>query len=94
MVAFAIPSIVTWVLIPVPVFLMILGISYIQAFGPPFGRAPSENWREEEIQKEMAKLTRADKVKAPPTVEPSESMELELKELEQLKRGGEDEDYV
>lgn len=95
MVSYAIPEITFWLMIPIPVFIMVLGVFYLSAFGLPTSRGMSEDWREEEIQKEMEKLRRQQQAQLPPTDEYVEPEELELKEMERLEeRRTRDEDFV
>jgi len=95
MLSYAIPSIAYWLTLPIPIFLMILGIVYLSAFGLPWRGELSEDWEEEEIEKEMIKLYRKKRTQLPPIEELSEAEVLELKELERIKqKWGWDEDYV
>lgn len=89
-------SIAVWLLLPVPVFMMVLGVIYVQAFGLPFSGYKSEDWREEEIEREMARLSRQRNTPLPePEPDPPTAAEqLELKKLETLHRVDGDEDYV
>lgn len=86
MLSFYLPSISFWLRLPIPLFIMVLCILYLSAFGLPTSGALSENWQEEEIEKEMIKLYRQKRVQLPPTEELSETEILELKELERLKK--------
>lgn len=95
MVSYAIPEITFWLMIPIPVFIMVLGILYLSAFGLPTSRGLSEDCREEEIQKEMEKLHRQQQDPLPRLEELPETDDLELKEMERLaERRDRDEDYV
>lgn len=87
-------GIALWLLLPVPIFVMVLGVMYLEAFGPPFTGNRSENWREEEVEKEMARLSRQTETPLPDLHESSAAEQLELKKLETLKRTDGDEDYV
>ena len=80
-----IPSISFWLKLPIPVFIMVLGVLYLTAFGLPSGKGLSDNWREEEIEKEMLRLYRQRKSEFPPLEELSETEKLELKELERIR---------
>jgi len=93
--SYAIPDITFWLMIPIPVFLMVLGVLYLSAFGWPWIAGNSEDWEEEEIEKEMLKLYRRRRNELPPLEDLSETEILELKELERIKKkwSGE-EDYV
>lgn len=83
---FALPAITFWLLLPVPIFIMVLGVLYLSTFGLPTRRGLSEDWREEEIQREMAKLYRQQQQPPlPPREEFPETDELELGEMESLE---------
>lgn len=84
---FAIPSIRLWLLIPIPAFMLVLGITYISAFGIPGVNTSSDNWEEEALEKEMRRLYREKRASLPPLEEMSETEKLELKELERQIRG-------
>jgi hypothetical protein len=58
MLSFYLPSISFWLRLPIPAFLMVLGILYLNAFGLPSTGGLSEDWQEEEVEKEMLKLYR------------------------------------
>jgi len=75
----AIPSITFWLLIPLPVLAMVLGVVYMNAFGFPGTNPNAEDWEEDEIQKEMRKLERQQATGS-----------LELKELQREVRLDED----
>ena len=95
MLSFYLPSISLWLRLPIPVFIMVLGILYLSAFGVPFTETHGEDWEEEEIQKEMIKLYRQRKAQLPPLEDLSESEMLELRELEELdEKWDRDEDFV
>lgn len=95
MLSFYLPGIGFWLRLPIPIFIMVLGILYLSAFGLPTTGALSEDWQEDEIEKEMIKLYRQKKAQLPPLEELSETEILELKELEHLLRKRDrDEDYV
>lgn len=96
MLSYAMPSIAFWLMLPLPIFAMVLMILYLTAFGLPNNGTLSENWQEEEIEKEMIKLYRQRKQELPPAEEFSETEILELKELERLKNKWDyrDEDFV
>jgi hypothetical protein len=51
----------------------------------PTADGVSGNWAEEEVEKEMNRLRRRQKVQLPPLKDLSESDRLELKELERLQ---------
>ena len=95
MLSFYLPAVSFWLRLPIPIFIMVLGILYLTAFGLPSTGAFSEDWQEEEIEKEMIKLYQQKKSQLPPLEELSETEILELKELERLKKKWDlDEDYV
>ena len=96
MIGYAIPKIAFWLMLPLPIFAMVLLIIYLSAFGWPTNGALSEDWREEEIEKEMIKLYRQRKNQLPPQKEFSDKDTLELKELERLEQKWDyrDEDFV
>ncbi len=87
-------SIAVWLLLPVPIFMMVLGVLYVEAFGLPFSGNMSEDWREEEIEREMARLSRQRDTPLPDLEYPTAAEQLELKKLETLHRVDGDEDYV
>lgn len=95
MLSFYLPGAAFWLRLPIPVFIMVLGVLYLTAFGLPSTGALSEDWQEAEIEKEIAKLYRQKKAQLPPGETLSEIEILELKELERLqKKWGRDEDFV
>ena len=96
MLAYYIPAISFWVSLPIPIFVMILSILYLSAFGLPGKNGQfSDDGEEEEIEKEMLKLYRRRKSELPPLEDLSETEVLELKELERLKKKWDwREDYV
>ena len=95
MLSFYLPSVGFWLRLPIPVFIMVLGILYLFAFGLPYSGVLSGNWQEEEIEREMLKLYRKKKAELPPVEQLSETEVLELKELERLeKKWDTDEDFV
>ena len=88
MLSYYLPEISFWLMLPIPAFLMVLAILFLMAFGLPVRGEIREDWQEEEIQKEMAKLYRQKKVQLPPLEELSEKELLELLELERIKNDG------
>lgn len=95
MLSFYLPGAGFWLRFPIPILIMVLGILYLSAFGLPNTGALSEDWQEDEIEKEMIKLYRQRKAQLPPVEELSETEVLELKELERLKKKWDwGEDYV
>jgi hypothetical protein len=95
MLSYYLPSVAHWLRLPIPVFIMVLGVLYLTAFGMPFTGTHGEDWQEEEIQKEMLKLYRQRKGELPPFEDLPESEVLKLKELEELEqKWNRDEDFV
>lgn len=95
MLGYYLPMISFWLMLPIPIFVMVLGILYLSAYGLPHTGKFSEDWREEEIEREMIKLYRQKRSQLPPVEKLSETEVLELKELERLKEKWEwREDYV
>lgn len=90
--SFYLPGAGFWLRLPIPIFIMVLGILYLTAFGLPTTGALSEDWQEQEIEREMIKLYRQKKAQLPPLEELSETEILELKALERLKRKWDGED--
>ena len=86
MLSFALPGVAFWLRLPIPIFVMVLAILYLSAFGLPGNGRFNENWQEEEIEKEMIKLYRQRRAELPPLEDLSETEQLELKELERLKK--------
>ena len=84
--SFQLPGAGFWLRLPIPIFMMILAILYLAAFGPPFTGALSADWQEQEIEKEILKLYRQKRDQLPPLEELSENEKLELKELERIKK--------
>ena len=75
-----------WLRLPILAFMLVLGILYLVAFGLPTGNGMSENWQEEEIEKEMLRLYRRKKAMMSSVGEDATPSErLELKVLEQLE---------
>lgn len=95
MLSFYLPTVGFWLRLPIPIFIMVLSILYLFAFGLPVTGSLSKDWQEEEIEKEMIKLYRQKKTQLPPLEELSETEILELEELERLKEKWDwGEDYV
>ncbi|MEN0050983.1 MAG: 2TM domain-containing protein [Bacteroidota bacterium] len=90
------PEISFWLKLPIPIFIMVLTILYLTAFGLPTSSTLSEDWQEREIEKEMKKLYQQQKTQLPPLEELSETESLELKELERLREKKEnwEDDFV
>lgn len=83
--SFYLPSIAFWLMLPIPIFVMVLGILYMFAFGVPGTGLLSKEWQEEEIEKEMMRLYRRKKGQLPPPEELTDEEIFELKELEEIK---------
>ena len=79
------PSISFWLRLPIPIFIMVLGILYLSAFGFPTNGALSNEWQEEEIEREILRLYQRKKTQLPPMEELSETEILELEKLERLE---------
>ena len=75
-----------WLMLPIPVFAMVLGILYISTFGYSINQPPNVDWKETEIEKELMKLYQKKKAQLPPLEELSETEMLELRELERMQR--------
>lgn len=91
------PSISFWLRLPLPLFIMVLCILYLNAFGFPTRGTHSEDWQEDEIEKEMIKLYRQKRDQLPPLDELSDSEMLDLKEMEMdqvKKKWDDDEEFV
>ena len=95
MLSLYLPSISFWLRLPIPIFIMVLAILYISAFGFPTSRTLSDDWQEDEIEKEMLKLYQKKKADLPPLEELSEEEMMELKELDLLEeKWYREDDYV
>lgn len=75
-----------WIRLPMLIFAMVLAIMYVAIFGLPGSGVLSQDWEEEEMEREMYKLYRRERMSLPPPEDLSEEDKLELKELERLKR--------
>jgi hypothetical protein len=75
-----------WLRLPIPVFAMVLAILYLSAFGLPSTGPINQEWKEEEIEREMIRLYRQKHGRLPSEEELSEEDILELQELERLKK--------
>jgi len=84
MLSYFIPSISQWLMLPIPIFLMVLAIMYLAAFGRPWAGEYSEDWQEEEIEKEMMRMYRKRKQKTDLLKDAADSKILELEELEKV----------
>lgn len=95
MLSFYLPGAAFWLRLPIPAFLMVLGVLYLTAFGLPATDGTSKDWEEQELKKEMIKLYRQNKDQFAQEEPLTESEKLELKELERLKKESDLEDeYV
>jgi hypothetical protein len=96
--SFYLPPIAFWLLLPLPIFAMILGIMYVKIYGYNLFGTPSLDWEEREIEKEMYRLAqeKGHFEESPPSDDLSEEDHLELRELDRLQRkwGTRDEDFV
>ncbi len=95
MLSFYLPGASFWLRLPIPILMMVLGVVYINAFGWSSSNTYSEDWEEDEIEKEIVKRYQQKKTQLPPLADLSDKELLELKELERLKqKWGRDEEYV
>ena len=85
-----------WIRFPMLVFALVLTIMYVAIFGLPGSGVLSQDWEAEEMEKEMYNLYRREGLSLPPPEDLSEEEQLELKELERLKRKWEhrEDDFV
>lgn len=83
-----------WIRFPILVLGLLTAVFYFFIFGFPFSNVLTEEWEEEELEKEMFKLYRRKRRMLPPPEELSDEDRLELKELERLKQKWEGEDHV
>lgn len=74
-----------WIRFPILIFGMVLGIIYVSVFGIPYSGILSNEWEEEEIEREMMKMYHHQRRYLPPPEDLTEEDKLELKELERLK---------
>ena len=84
-ISLAVPAGGFWVLFPVFIFALILGMIYLIMFGIPYTGTYSKEWEEEEIDHEMMRIYYQRRKYLPPAEELSEDDRLELKELERLR---------
>lgn len=95
--SFYLPSISFWLLLPLPVFAMVLGVMYVMTYGYNFTGPPSLDWKEREIEKEMYRLAQSHgEGDAAYSDDLTEEDRLELKELSRLQRkwGPRDDEFV
>ncbi|TXF91152.1 hypothetical protein FUA23_02680 [Neolewinella aurantiaca] len=90
MLSFYLPGAAIWLRLPIPILLVVLGVVFLSAFGLPVNGKFTDNWREDEVAKEIDKLRRRRKVQLPPMEDLSETEILELKELERLQNKWDD----
>lgn len=87
--------VVIWLLFPMVIFAVVLLIMYFSIFGIPGTGLLSEDWEEEEMNREVFRLYREKGIQIPEEDALSEEDRLELKELERLKEKWERrDDYV
>ncbi|RME95280.1 MAG: hypothetical protein D6772_13405 [Bacteroidetes bacterium] len=79
------PSVAFWLRLPIPIFVMVLAVIYVSAFGLPTSDPTGEDWKEVEIKKEMERLARAQAPDNTLSTENPPSDTLELEELQPLK---------
>lgn len=82
-----------WILFPVLILALVLGIIYLSMFGLPYSGTFGAEWQEEEIEREMAKMYYRRRKYLPPPEELTDEDRLELQELERLKEKWEYDDY-
>lgn len=86
MLSFYLPGIGFWLILPIPVFVMVLGLLYLSIFGYSFKGTPADDWQEAEIEKELIKLYQKRKEKFQADEKLTETEMLELKTLEKQKQ--------
>lgn len=79
-----------WILFPILIFGLVLGIMYFSIFGIPGTNVLTEEWEDAELNREMNRLYHQQGIQLPPDTELSEEDQLELKELDRLKQKWED----
>ena len=94
MLSFYLTDISFWLMLPIPFFVMVIGIMYISTFGYSTKDGPNTDWKEAEIEKEMRKLYQKQTEKHSDVEYASEEDQLELKALEQLKEKYRTDDLV
>ena len=89
-------SIAFWLLLPIPVLLMVLALTYFLAFGFPFSEVGSADWQENEVEREMIRLYRKQRQgELPPLEDQTDREKLELEDLQPAaEKISRDEDYV
>ncbi len=83
-VSFYIPSAEHWIRLPIPIMALLLGFIYVITIGIPFEMLTNQ-WREDEIERERYRHARRNPMALPPAEELTEEDRLELRELERLK---------
>jgi len=84
------PPVAFWLRFAILILCLVLLILYVSLIGIPFTNFLDKEWEEEEIEKEIARLYRNEKMTLPSGDQLDETDKLELKELERLKRKWED----
>lgn len=75
-----------WLMLPIPAFILTLGILYLAIFGIPGAKNSTDDWEARQMKAEMFRLYRQNGLSLPPEQELSDEDKLELKELERLKQ--------
>lgn len=83
--SYIMPAIRFWLVLPILVFMMVLAIIYVSVFGLTRSGSFSEDWKEDEIDKEMMKLIRQQRRQYQDSKELNDADRLQLKELEKLE---------
>lgn len=84
-----------WILFPILIFALVLGIMYFSIFGIPGSYILTDEWEAEQLNLETNRLYRQKGINLPEdTEELSEEDRLELKELGRLKQKWEGNDFV
>ncbi|MEO1712053.1 MAG: hypothetical protein AAFU60_01840, partial [Bacteroidota bacterium] len=83
-VSFYIPSAEHWIRLPIPIMALLLGFLYVITIGIPYEMLTNQ-WREDEIERERYRRARRKPLALPPAEELTEEDRLELRELERLK---------
>ena len=84
--SFYLPNAAIWLRLPIPVFMMVLSIMYLAIFGLPSSREFSDDWREDEVIREMINLYRKERGDLPPPDFYEDEEFFELKEIEKMER--------
>ncbi|MEM1218366.1 MAG: 2TM domain-containing protein [Bacteroidota bacterium] len=83
-VSFYVPAAEHWIRLPIPIMALLLGFLYVVTIGIPYEML-SNQWREDEIEKERNKHAHRKPIALPSAEELTEEDRLELRELERLK---------